>query len=425
MTNFDLRADRGLIRSTGGSVRYVLAGIEAPAAAPSTDRLPVNLAFVLDRSGSMSGEKIELAREGVLTGIRSLRESDRFAVVVFDSEVEVVVPSTLATPAARREAEQLVRGIEPRNMTDLSGGWLSGCEQVAAALADEAIGRCLLLTDGQANQGITDRDELVRHARELAARGVATTTFGVGRGFDEVLLEAMASAGGGNFYYIENGAQIADFLASEVGEALEVVAREVRLEVEAPEGVLVRSLNDLATSREGSRQRFAIGALVSEQLFDAVLQVQFAAGSEGQSVRLRVALADRDGALAGEVRELRFTYAGQGENDRQVRDHEVDREVARLFAARARAAALRRNRRGDFDGARLVLVETAVHIRAYAAADPEMLLWAFELEQAQDEYSRGMDARRMKEHHSIASSMVHNRTYDGRAKRKPDDPSRG
>ena len=419
MTNLDLRADRGLIRSTGGSVRYVLARIEAPAAPPSTDRLPVNLAFVLDRSGSMSGEKIELAREGVLTGIRSLRESDRFAVVVFDSEVEVVVPSMLASPAARREAEQLVRGIEPRNMTDLSGGWLAGCEQVAAALAKEAVGRCLLLTDGQANRGITDRDALVRHAQELAARGIATTTFGVGRDFDEDLLEAMATAGAGNFYYIESGAQIPDFLASEVGEALEVVAREVRLEVEAPAGVLVRSLNDLPTSHEGSRQRFEIGALVSEQIFEAALRVELPAQGEAQTLRLRCSLADRDGALAAEARELQFSYAGQGENDRQVRDHEVDREVAKLFAARARAAALRRNRRGDYDGAKLVLVETAVRIRAYAADDDEMLRWAQELELAQDEHGRGMDAAAMKEKHFIATSMLHNRDYDGKAKRKP------
>ena len=118
-------------------------------------------------------------------------------------------------------------------MTDLSDGRLAGREQVAAALAKEGVGRCLLLTDGQANRGTTDRDELVAHARELAARGVATTTLGVGRDFDEVLLEAMASAGAGNFYYMESGVQIPDFLASEVGEALEVVAREAQLEVEA------------------------------------------------------------------------------------------------------------------------------------------------------------------------------------------------
>ena len=84
----------------------------------------------------------------------------------------------------------------------------------------------------------------------------------------------------------------------------------------------------------------------------------------------------------------------------------------------------KRNRRGDYDGAKLVLVKTAVRIRAYAAADPEMLRWAQELELAQDEYGGGMDAASMKEKHFIATSMVHNRTYDGKAKRKP-GPSRG
>lgn len=130
-------------------------------------------------------------------------------------------------------AEEALRRIEARGTTDLGGGWLLGCEQVAAALQEGDVARCLLMTDGLANVGIVDPAELVRHARELAARGIATTTFGVGRDFNEVLLHEMAQNGSGNFYFIENATQIEDFVASEVGEALEVVAQDVALHVNA------------------------------------------------------------------------------------------------------------------------------------------------------------------------------------------------
>src|SRR5207247_2427508 len=84
--------------------RYLLATVSAPSAAPSTDRRPVNLSLVLDRSGSMNGQKIEQAREAAAQTIRRLRASDRFSVVTYNDQVDVVVPSTPATPQARAQA---------------------------------------------------------------------------------------------------------------------------------------------------------------------------------------------------------------------------------------------------------------------------------------------------------------------------------
>src|SRR5512134_544002 len=94
---FAVRADRPLIRAEARSRRYLRVEIQAPKAPSRAGRLPVNLAFVLDRSGSMSGGKIEKAREAVVQGIRSLGPEDRFAVVAYDDKVEIVVPSTAAT----------------------------------------------------------------------------------------------------------------------------------------------------------------------------------------------------------------------------------------------------------------------------------------------------------------------------------------
>jgi Ca-activated chloride channel family protein len=421
--NFETQIDRQLIRAQAGSVRYVLAHIEAPAAPPREDRLPANLAFVLDRSGSMSGEKIALAREAVITTLHSFRTEDRFALVVYDNIVDVVMPSTPASAKARRQAERLLRGIGARGSTDLGGGWLAGCEQVAEALSEQSVARALLLSDGLANVGITDRDELAGHARDLAARGVATSTFGVGRDFDERLLEQMAEQGGGNFYYIESAQQIPDYIASEVGEALEVVAQDVRLEIEVPKGVWVSSLNDATTSQDGSLTTVSLGSLVSEQVVDAVLQVTLPRGSLGQEQRLSVALRDRDGVLdsASGPAELSFTYAPHRDNDRQARDHEVDREVAKLYAARARREAAEMNRRGNFKEAQRIVLGTARRISEYADGDPELLALVAELRSLVEMHMVHMSAVALKSERSLSWNQLHSRTVSGQAKKVSDE----
>ena len=129
---------------------------------------------------------------------------DRFSVTVYDDAIDVVFESATATADAKQEALRRLGAIESRNMTNLGEGWLRGCEQVARFLVSDGVNRCLLLTDGLANVGITDRDGLATAAGELRQRGVSTTTFGVGTDFDEVLLQGMATAGRGNFYYISD-----------------------------------------------------------------------------------------------------------------------------------------------------------------------------------------------------------------------------
>ena len=370
--NLTIRTDRHYIRTGHRSNRFVLVELTAPAAPPRADRAPVNIAFVLDRSGSMEGRKIQLARRAVEAGIGRLERRDRFAVVVYDELVDVVVPTTPATPEARETALARVAAIDARGVTNLGEGWLRGCEQVAQALDPNAVNRTLLLTDGLANVGITDPDVLTTHAAELWARGVGTSTFGVGTDFDHDLLQAMADAGAGHFYYIDRAEKIPDFITSEVGEALEVVAREVAIEVTVPDGVLVESLSRFRVERRDGRTAILLGDLVSEQRIAAVLRLNFPLGEVGAEVGAQVGVRDRTGVLTADGRRLVWAYADDRTNDFQERDREVDRAVARVLAARARREALRLNREGDFDAAAARLTAIADEIDGYAGDDPEL-----------------------------------------------------
>ena len=307
---------------------------------------------------------------------------------MYDDQVDVVIASTAATGEARRAAIQRLAEIDARGSTDLGGGWLRGCEQVASHLMEQGVNRCLLLTDGLANVGIKDPAELARHASELKARGVSTSTFGVGTDFDEQLLTELADAGGGHFYYISDPAQIRDAITSEVGETLEIVARDVALEVLAREGIDVEAITPHKVSRRGGRTSIMLGDLGSEQFVEVVLRLTFPFGSIGQDAGAIFSVTDRDSvfANAGQAR-LSWDYADDVTNDNQPRDREVDRVVARMFSARATQEAVRLNRQGDYQAASRLLKSTAGRIRSYAHRDAALLETVNELETTGDTFA--------------------------------------
>jgi Ca-activated chloride channel family protein len=416
-----VRQDRTLIRPNWHSRRFLLARVVAPRAVAERPRPSVNLAIVLDRSGSMSGEKLRIAKAAVEEAIARLQPDDRFSVVVYDDIVDVVIGSTLASADARHGAIERLRAVEARGSTNLGEGWLRGCEQVASHLMERGVNRCLLLTDGLANVGITDAGQLATHAAELRARGVSTSTFGVGNDFDERLLQELADAGGGHFYYIADAPQIADAITSEVGETLEVVARDVSLEVTARDDIRIEPISPYRATARGNRTAVSLGDLGSEQVVEVVLALSFPYGDPGRETGAIVALADRDGVFAdggtGGTDPIRLTwiYADDRANDAQSRDRDVDRAVARLYAARARQEAVRRNRDGDFVDARRALTSTAERIRSYAGADPEMRGLIDALEGDGQVFSAPMAERSLKQAHFASANTMRSRDATGRS----------
>jgi Ca-activated chloride channel family protein len=419
--SFSVRVDRTLVRTTHHSSRFIVADIVAPPAPPARDgheRAPAHIAIVLDRSGSMHGEKFQLAREAVRQAIGRLGRRDRFSLVVYDDHIDVVMPTTEATDEARRTALERLALIDPRGSTDLCGGWLRGAEQVALHLETDGVNRILLLTDGLANVGVTDPDEIIRRVGELRARGIGTSTFGVGHDFNERLLEGMAAAGGGAFRYVEHAAQIPDHLSGEVGEALEVTARDVALEVTTAEGVRVESLTPWPLEARGHRTIIRIGDLVADQTTRVVLRVRFPLAETGREVGALVAATDRDGRLGTQARTITWTYANDRANDEQARDRSVDRIVARTFADRALSEAVALNRVGDYDGARRLINAVARRIKSYAGGDPVLRGIVDELEREAEAWATVRMEYERKAVYAQASYSLRMRASDGMAMRR-------
>jgi Mg-chelatase subunit ChlD len=420
MTRLTARADRRLVRTNRRSQRYVLVELTAPPATRRQERAPVNLAFVLDRSGSMSGAKLALAKQALEEALSRLDGRDRFSIVVYDDRIDTVVESTPASAEARRNAIDRLARIDARGSTNLADGWFRGCEQVALHLSGSGVDRVLLLTDGLANVGITDHAELTNHAAELRTRGVSTTTFGVGNDFDEALLQSMADAGGGHFYYIADAAQIRDHIASEVGETLEVVARDAELEVLAGEGIEVETLSPHRLSGSGTRSIIALGDLVADQVLDVVLRLTFPYGQLGRETGTIVSVRDRDDVFAAaglKDARLTWTWADDAANDAQPRDADVDRAVARQLAARARQEAVAQNRAGDYGHARSMLHTTARQIRDYAGDDPVMRGIVAELESEGEQFALPMSAEMLKRIHFASANVARSRDATGKSRK--------
>ena len=222
----------------------VLVRVHSPDPRPGQikARKPYGLALVIDRSGSMSGEPLREAVRCARHIIGRLAPADSVALVVFDDRVRTLVT---AGPVGDGQClRQALAQIHEGGSTNLHGGWKSGADGLASLAADTSIARVILLSDGNANVGEVEPQAIAGECAAAAQAGVTTSTYGLGRQFNEDLMVAMAKAGLGNHYYGDSAADLLEPFAEEFDLISSLYARNVKLSLGAPEGIRIRLLND-------------------------------------------------------------------------------------------------------------------------------------------------------------------------------------
>ena len=383
--------DYELTTAQDGFVVRALLKLEGQAPTDAA-RTPLNLALVLDRSGSMSGEKLAAARDAAQFLLRRLAPEDAVSLVTYDQNVETVGSVGNGTTIA--DLARMTALIEAGGSTNLSGGWLRGRELVAAAKRDQRMNRVVLLTDGQANAGITDRERLTGLAATAKRSGVTTTTIGFGADYDEQLLRAMADAGGGNSYYIEQPDQAPGVFEEEIEGLLSLAAQNVTVEIRpGADARFVRVWHDYPVHTANGASRIEIGDIYGREPKSILLDFFVPSLITNGRVDIGEVLIDAHVLTAdGGVDHQRVTIpVGTPLSTDGKSEPEIQHELLLVRAARAREEAVRREGAGDASGAARTLREMAVELAELAS--PIMVEQAADLCSLADRLeSRSFDA---------------------------------
>jgi Ca-activated chloride channel family protein len=383
---------------------------------PSDDRRPLDICLVLDRSGSMGGEKLAAARSAAAQLVRRLAPSDVASVVAFDQEVSVIAEP--ATGGQQADLAQRIERIASGGSTNLSGGWLRGREFVARGLGTPGVHRIMLLTDGQANVGIQDPDTLVGMCTQARAQGISTTTIGFGADYDEHLLRAMAEAGGGNTFYIESADQASAIFNDELEGLFGLSAQNLTVSVApAPSVTLAAVHHDYPrTSDANGVARLDLGDLYAREPRALLCEflVSDIAGQDDVAVATLIVTADVITPEGIEHRTIELPITVSLADGPSV-NAEVQRELLLLQSARARMDALRAQQEGDFSGAHARLASMGAQLRASPFALEELV--------AEDAADLELMAMRVGEAPASAADLkyMHQRSYNRRSARSMKD----
>lgn len=262
-------------------VRIGLVGFKMEA---EQKRAPVNIVLVLDKSGSMSGEKIARAKSAAMDAIDRLNADDIVSVVTYDTTVNVLVPATKLTDKA--DVKSKISQVSSNGGTALFAGVSKGAAELRKFLDKERINRIILLSDGLANEGPSSPTELGALGASLKKEGISVSTLGLGLDYNEDLMAKLAARSGGNHHFVENATELADVFNSEFKDVTSVVAQNVTVRVVIPEGI--RPIRVLGNESEISGQSIfiSLNQIYSEQDKYVVLELELPETEHGQTKKL-------------------------------------------------------------------------------------------------------------------------------------------
>ena len=349
-------------------------------------RAPVNLALVIDRSGSMRGDRLEKAKTAALMVVDRLGPEDVLSVVTFDTSVEVLVPAgKVKDPAAIQRA---IMAISDRGQTALYDGVNTGLGQLREHLVKTHVNRLILLSDGQANVGPSSPGELARLGVEAGKLGIPVTTIGLGLGYNEDLMTQLALSSDGNHGFAETPAQLETLFAHELGDVMSVVANDVIIEIELAPGITpVRGLNR-PISINGRKAQLKLNQIYGKQRKNVIVEVAVPRGAAGKSRKLadvQVAyrnLATKKTAKVAEPLTVAF------DRSRAVVDRKANQRVmvgvTEALANERQKQAIALRDAGKREAARKALEENAAYLRAEGKKRGSAKLDSFAAEAAAD-----------------------------------------
>ena len=372
---FSARLDQGTLLAGSDEDHFLVITVAAPEAEAGR-RMPVDVAVVMDTSGSMSGwHKIDYARLAARELVGSLQPGDRFSLVTFSDRARVLLPSQEIGDA--REILATIDRIQEGGGTNMYGGITTGLEQLRTG-DPSFVRRLLLLSDGHANVGISDAGSLANLTRQASVADVSTSTIGLGLDFNEDMLAAMADAGGGSYHFVDQAPQLADIFGVELDAMTHTVARDVTVRMDLPPGVSVVDTYGYTDTQDAGGWRVYLGDITAGQERKIVVRIDHPAAVEGTLQLADVTLDYQDLDLDLDIHRGIALDAPITRNAARAQaslDHETAIKATRAQAAALADQAARAFENNDRTKATASLVQTSNILRRASEqlAAPELL----------------------------------------------------
>ena len=399
-----LEPDRDVILK--GSPQEVVVKIDLTAVADKTKatRTPLNLAVVLDRSGSMTGAKLEKAKQAATQLVDHLESGDIFSLITYSDEARVVVPAQRVESKAKLKAR--IAEIEAGGSTALYAGVKTGADQVQEYFSSKRINRVILLSDGLANIGPSTPRDPRRFGHDLSERGLAVTTIGVGDDYNEDLMAGLAEASDANYYYVKDTEKLPQIFAKELGELLTVAARDVRIEIICPNGVKPIGFIGRSEKFEDQKATVRLSHFVAGQDRYVFLRCLV---SEGQPEIARVKVGYVDELAGGSEQSASSTVKIRFTEDRAIAERSVnvtinaqkelmltavakDEAMAEADAGHYKQAAARLNAQANALNNTMASAPAAVQVQIRGELD-NLTVFTNQLQQGQYNFRKDMQSQ--------------------------------
>ncbi len=221
-----------LVRLGEPQMLYLIVELQAPEETRKAPAPPLNVALVLDRSTSMQGEKMDIVKSTAIQVLRNLRPQDILSVVAFSDRAEVVIPAAFHQERSRLEAR--IQMIKASGATEIYQGLEAGVKEVMRTVDSKRINHIILLTDGHT---YGDEQQCLALASKLAEKGIGISSMGIGKEWNDIFLDVLATRTGATSAYIAEPQDIKRLLLEKFNALAQTFAEDVTMNIDLPEGV--------------------------------------------------------------------------------------------------------------------------------------------------------------------------------------------
>lgn len=341
----------------------------------STKRVPVNLALVIDRSGSMGGERIEQATEAAVMAVNTLSSEDILSVVVYDNIVDVIVPAAKIGNNKEKLITQIRDKLMANGGTALFAGVSRGIKETSKFLDKNQVNRIILLSDGQANVGPSTTSELAELGKIAARKGIAITTMGIGEGYNEDLMAAIAQYSDGNHVFVQHSDDLEKTFAREFSDVMSIVAQDVVVQIKVADNVKPLRLLGREGEIRGDTVTVRLNQLYANQEKYVMLEVLPAKGRTAQTRPLAGVNVSYNNLVTGEKErwdgKLSVSYTTSASDVKKAQVEEVVVDSAIQKSALKNEKVLQLIDEGKMDEAEKILRENASALNALPLSMPE------------------------------------------------------